>query len=167
MSRRITIAEALDHAWLHKDEEALRATDISLSAIALKKYRIRKKFRAGVKAIIAANRFRSAGEHFRAFHHHVFHEDGSSDPIASVVPPQSTSHASREADGEESVGTEEGDVCKGTTTNGNRKRSYTPCGTDEETVTPKEGQPIVNFKKVNREETSRGSNFLSDTCTIT
>lgn len=63
--QRLTADEALSHAWLTASETELRGKDLSGSLQELKKFNAKRKFRAAVKTLIAAQRITvGLGLHF-------------------------------------------------------------------------------------------------------
>ncbi len=55
--KRFTALHALNHKWLCTEDERLSTINLDLNLKALKRFNAKRKFRAGIKAIIAANRF--------------------------------------------------------------------------------------------------------------
>ena len=59
MKRRLTVDQALAHPWLKRSAEDLAARNLDANLAELRKYQATKKFRAGVKAVMAINRMRN------------------------------------------------------------------------------------------------------------
>lgn len=55
---RWTAKQLLEHPWMTAGAETLEAKDLTKSLATLKKFMIRRKFRAAADAVIVANRFR-------------------------------------------------------------------------------------------------------------
>lgn len=55
---RWTAQMLMSHPWMLLEDEKLAGTDLRLSLAMLKKYNLRRKFKAAVDLVIAANRFR-------------------------------------------------------------------------------------------------------------
>ena len=56
---RITCEEACRHPWMAKADRSLSKTDLGRNLEELKKYNAKRKFRAAVKAVVAANKLKS------------------------------------------------------------------------------------------------------------
>lgn len=56
---RLTIDQAIAHPWLHSDDEVLGAKNLSQTKDELRRFQARKRFRKGVNAVIAVNRFKN------------------------------------------------------------------------------------------------------------
>jgi calcium/calmodulin-dependent protein kinase I len=54
---RLTAKQALAHPWLCSDEDKLAASALSGAQAEIKKFQARKRFRKGVNAIKAVNRY--------------------------------------------------------------------------------------------------------------
>jgi serine/threonine protein kinase len=54
---RMTIHQALRHRWINESDDKLSEHELNESIEALKSFQIRQKFRRGVNAVIASNRF--------------------------------------------------------------------------------------------------------------
>ena len=59
MHQRLTVDQALAHPWVNAADEQLTAKNLDTNLQALKKYQKTKKWRTGVKAIMAVNRMKS------------------------------------------------------------------------------------------------------------
>jgi len=59
VNKRITADKACDHPWIHVDDHVLRDKNLGANLTELRRFNARRKFRAGVKAIVAANRMAS------------------------------------------------------------------------------------------------------------
>jgi calcium/calmodulin-dependent protein kinase I len=59
MKRRLTVDQALAHPWLKRSAEDLASHNLDSNLAELRKYQATKKFRAGVKAVMAINRMKN------------------------------------------------------------------------------------------------------------
>jgi serine/threonine protein kinase len=59
MKQRLTVDQALAHPWLKRSAEDLAAHNLDSNLAELRKYQATKKFRAGVKAVMAINRMKN------------------------------------------------------------------------------------------------------------
>ena len=59
VKKRFTIKQALAHSWINRSAEELAARDLNSNLVALKRFNARKKLRAGIKAVVAANRWKN------------------------------------------------------------------------------------------------------------
>jgi len=59
-SKRPTARKLLSHKWLKQSADTLGSRDIGKTLPQLKRFNARRKFRAGVRAVVAVNRFRLA-----------------------------------------------------------------------------------------------------------
>jgi serine/threonine protein kinase len=59
MHQRLTVEQALAHPWVNAADEQLTAKNLDANLQALKKYQKTKKWRTGVKAIMAVNRMKT------------------------------------------------------------------------------------------------------------
>lgn len=59
MKRRLTVDQALAHPWLQRSAEDLAKRNLDSNLAELRKYQATKKFRAGVKAVMAINRMKN------------------------------------------------------------------------------------------------------------
>jgi len=57
--KRITAEQAFNHPWVHVDDDVLANKNLNTNLTEFRRYNARRKFRAGVKAIVAANRMAS------------------------------------------------------------------------------------------------------------
>lgn len=64
-TKRLTARQALQHSWLSESDERLSMYNLDLNLKTLKKFNARRKFKAGIKAIIAAKRFETIMASFR------------------------------------------------------------------------------------------------------
>uniref|UniRef100_A0A7S2XV40 non-specific serine/threonine protein kinase n=1 Tax=Fibrocapsa japonica TaxID=94617 RepID=A0A7S2XV40_9STRA len=58
-NKRITAAEAMQHPWVTGADETLAARNLDSQLRELRRFNARRKFRSGVKAIVAANRMQA------------------------------------------------------------------------------------------------------------
>ena len=63
--KRYRAVDALQHSWLSADEERLSSFSLDINLKALKKFNAKRKLRAGIKAVIAANKLHHIMETFR------------------------------------------------------------------------------------------------------
>ncbi len=54
--KRHSAKQLLDHAWLHKPDEHLSSKDLSATQLELRRFNARRRFKAAVTAVIAAQR---------------------------------------------------------------------------------------------------------------
>jgi serine/threonine protein kinase len=54
---RLTAKQALAHPWLHTEDSELAKRSLTAQLANFQKYMLKKKFRGGVKAVVASNRF--------------------------------------------------------------------------------------------------------------
>ena len=59
---RITCAEALQHGWITKPDRALSGVDLGKNLAEFKRFNAKRKFKAGVKAVIATNKMKGLME---------------------------------------------------------------------------------------------------------
>ena len=62
--KRYSAVDALEHSWLSTGEERLSSFSLDINLKAFKKFNAKRKFRAGIKAVIAANRLQHIMETF-------------------------------------------------------------------------------------------------------
>ena len=55
---RLTVDQALKHPWLQSDEEKLAERGLGNNLVELRRFNARRKFRRGVRAVMAVNRMR-------------------------------------------------------------------------------------------------------------
>lgn len=86
---RLTAKQALEHPWIHSEDEVLRASSLQLNLKELKRYNVKRKFRAAARAIIAVNRMalltKQSGK-----------SSGSTGDVDSPSGPQSSENISPE-----------------------------------------------------------------------
>lgn len=58
ITKRMNVGEAMEHAWMTCDDSTLRKKNLDNNLNELKKYNAAQRFKRGVFAVIAANRFR-------------------------------------------------------------------------------------------------------------
>lgn len=56
---RYTVQQALNHSWITRSSSELAARDLNSNLVALKRFNARKKLRAGIKTVVAVNRFKN------------------------------------------------------------------------------------------------------------
>lgn len=59
MRKRLTVEQALAHPWLQRSAAELAARSLDANLAELRKFQATKKFRAGVKAVMAVNRMKN------------------------------------------------------------------------------------------------------------
>lgn len=59
VNKRLTVDQALAHPWLNRRSDELQGRDLGANLKTLKRYNARRKLRAGIKAVIAANRMKA------------------------------------------------------------------------------------------------------------
>jgi calcium/calmodulin-dependent protein kinase I len=57
--KRYTVQQALQHSWVTRADSELAARDLNSNLVALKRFNARKKLRAGIKAVVAINRWKN------------------------------------------------------------------------------------------------------------
>lgn len=60
-SNRLTADKALKHQWLSQSDDFLTSQDLGVNLAAFKKFNAKRKMKAAVKSVMAANKFTSLG----------------------------------------------------------------------------------------------------------
>ena len=64
-SSRLTADQALKHQWVVQSDDYLMSQDLGVNLEAFKKFNAKRKFKAAVKTVMAANKLTSLGINFR------------------------------------------------------------------------------------------------------
>jgi len=57
--KRFTVKQALQHSWITRADSELESRDLNSNLVALKRFNARKKLRAGIKTVVAINRWKN------------------------------------------------------------------------------------------------------------
>lgn len=63
--KRLTADDALRNQWITSSKESLKNNDLGINLAEFKKFNAKRKFKAAVKTVMAANKFNSLGSDFR------------------------------------------------------------------------------------------------------
>lgn len=64
-TKRLTAQSTLKNRWMIQDDKALEGKDLGANLEKFKAFNAKRKFKAAVKSVIAANKFQSLGVNFK------------------------------------------------------------------------------------------------------
>ena len=75
-NKRITCAEAVSHPWMGRDKRILSGQDLSKNLQEFKRFNAKRKFKSGVRTVMAHNRMKNLMEGLRSAQSELEAEEG-------------------------------------------------------------------------------------------